>query len=282
MLIQNTSDVELVAAIKTSIKNMTPLSVVRCGDGEMHILKQASDFPAEQQQITHHHALCNIQHREDIWTCVTHTSPHPGSLKPNTCECYLTDDTSKKWRGLAKEIIAYSIKYSDYVGLVVPGRNVHYYNISDEILKRYDIDSKQLSVISSLFPLDPMFGSIDSFKSIINGNDIHIITPNVERFKNGKIEELLGVNVTYTDISGAQSHTIEMRAMVKQSIIDTPTKIILFGGGYAIKSLIPWAANELGKIALDIGSVLDAWSGLQSRHMFMKDELSHLNWIKNN
>ncbi len=282
MIVQNTTDLELIDAIKLSIKNKTPLSVVRCGDGEMHILKQAIDFPGEQQQLTHHHALCNIQFREAIWTCPTHTSLQPGSIKPNTCECYLTDNDSITWRGLAKDVISYSIKHADYVGLVVPGRNLHYYNISSGILKRYNIDSTQLNVISSLFPLDPMFGSIESFKSIINGNDIHIVTPNVERFKNGKIEELLGVNVTYTDISSDQSHTLEIRQQVKQSIIDNPTQIILFGGGYAIKNLIPWAATEFGKIALDIGSVLDAWSGLQSRHMFMKEELSHLNWIKNN
>ena len=56
--------------------------------------------------------------------------------------------------------------------------------------------------------------------------------------------------------------------------------IILFGGGYGVKSLIPWSAKELGKISIDVGSVLDAWSGYQSRHMFLEDRFKHLVWVK--
>ena len=61
MIVQNTTDLELIDAIKLSIKNKTPLSVVRCGDGEMHILKQAIDFPGNSSslRITMHYVIYN-------------------------------------------------------------------------------------------------------------------------------------------------------------------------------------------------------------------------------
>jgi len=278
IITQNTSDLALITAIKTAVRNQTKLSVVRCGDGEMHILKNVGDFPREQQGLTHHHSLCLIQYREGVWKCIKHAPADPNSLKPNTCECYLTDPISINWRNTAREIIKYSIANADYVGLTVPGRNANYYTIDKHILKRNGIN-KDLRTISSLFPREHTFGSLKSFKEIIQGRDIHIITPNVKRFKNGNIDRILGVRVTYTDISGAQAHNQAVRDKVKYDIQTTQAQIILFGGGYALKSLIPWASNELNKISLDVGSVLDAWSGLQSRHMFMEDKFAHLNWI---
>lgn len=278
---QNTTDVQLVVAIKNAIKDKKPLSVVRCGDGEMHILKSLVDFPGEQQQLTHHHSLCLIQWRENVWRCTRHAPVNPNSLKPNTCSCYLKDPISGTWRELARELIRYAIKHSDYVGLTVPGRNANYYTITDTVLNRYAIDATELKTISSLFPREKLFGGIGSFRSIIQGNPIHIVSPNAERFKKGKLNELLGVHVTYTDISGKESYHVQVREKVKDDLIKTSAKIILFGGGYGIKSLIPWSAKELGKISIDVGSVLDAWSGLQSRHMFLEEKFKHLNWIKN-
>ena len=278
---QNTSDIELVQAIRKAVEYKQSLSVIRCGDGEMHILKNVDDFPGEQQKLTHHHSLCLIQWRENIWKCKTHAPANPNSLKPNTCDCYLKDQGSLEWRKLARDIISYAIKESDYVGLTVPGRNAHYYTITDNILKRYNIGSDKLKTISSLFPKEELFGGLENFKAMIQGNDVHFVTPNVQRFKAGKIEELLGVNVTYTDISGKESYHLEIREHIKNSLMQTKAPIILFGGGYGVKSLIPWSAKELGKISIDAGSVLDAWSGLQSRHMFLEDSFAHLNWIKN-
>jgi len=277
---QNTTDADLIIAIKKAVKHKQPLSIVRCGDGEMHILKREDDFLGEQQKLTHHHSLCLIQYRENIWKCIEHAPVNPASLKPNTCQCYLTDNKSLEWRKIARDVISYSIKESDYVGLTVPGRIAHYYSITDTILQRYGVNPHNLKTISSLFPREEMFGSLENFKKIIQGNDIHLVTPNVERFKNGKIENMLGVNVTYTDISGQESWHPDVREKIKKDLLITKAPIVLFGGGYGVKSMIPWAAKELSKIAIDVGSILDAWSGLQSRHMFMEEKFAHLNWIK--
>lgn len=277
MISQNIDTVTLVTAIKTAVSTLSPLSIVRCGDGEMHILKNKTDFTGTRE-LVHHYSLCLIQFRENIWTCSTHK---PIGNKPTTCKCYLDNNKSLKWRSLAREIISYSIKNSDYIGLTVPGKNANYYSISKDILNRYNINTNSLRTISSLFPREESFGSLESFKEIIQGNAVHFVTSNVQRFKDNKIHELLGVSVTYTDISGNPVMAdATMLKRIKKDIINTTAPIILFGGGYGVKSLIPWSAKELGKISIDVGSVLDAWSGYQSRHMFLENQYHYLNWVK--
>ena len=279
---QNTSDIELVQAIRKAIKHKQPLSVIRCGDGEKHILKNVDDFAGEQQKLTHHHSLCLIQWRENIWKCKTHAPVNPTALKPNTCSCYIQSPISEEWRRSARGVIQYAIKEADYVGLTVPGRNAHYYTITDNILQRYGIEYNKLKTISSLFPREELFGSLENFKSMIQGNDVHFVTPNVQRFKAGNIEDVLGVNVTYTDISGKETWHSDVRQRIQTELRNVSAPIILFGGGYGVKSLIPWVAKEFGKVGIDTGSIIDAWSGLQSRHMFMKEEFAYLNWITHN
>jgi len=270
----NTTNLDLIKAIKHAIKNKKPLSVSRCGDGEMHILKNEMDFSLHNHKLTHHHSLCSIQFREKIWVCDTHK---PINNNKQTCDCYLNSDESKKWLNTSRDIISYSIKHSDFIGLTVPKKLPQYYSINKKVLSRYGIDTNSLKTISSLFPLDKNFSSIESFKKIIQGQGIHIVTPNVKRFKQNKLDKMLGVTVTYTDISDNIAY--KLRHEVFESIKNTREQIILFGGGYAIKDLIPKSSKELGKISIDVGSILDAWSGYQSRNMFLNDELKHLNWF---
>lgn len=277
MIQQNVNTPSLISAIRHAISHSSPLSVVRCGDGEMHILKTPNDFAEDRQKTIHYHSLCTILARENIWRCNVHSQ---GTAKPIACNCYLKDGKVISWLKESREIISSSIKNSDYVGLVVPEKNLNYYSISKDIIRRYGIDPEKLKVISSLFPREEMFGSLNSFKSITRGKGIHIITPNVDRFINGGLDKLLGVNISYTDISGGNAYEPNIRNLVKEAIKITDKQIILFGGGYGIKDLIPWSSKEYGKISLDLGSVLDAWSGYQSRLMFLEDRFKHLNWIK--
>jgi hypothetical protein len=274
---QNTTDSELVFAIKNSIRNLTPLSVVRCGDGEMHILKSLSDIE-KGDQLVHHHATCLNLARDYVWRCPVH-SPISAGNKPIACDCYLNVKDHINWRDNAREIISYAIKHADYVGLTVPGMNPRYYTISSNVLNRYGINHN-LKLISSLFPREKIFGSLASFREIIQGNDIHIVTSNVDRFYSNNIQEKLGVNITYTSISGKPAHSKEIRELVKSDLQRTAAKIILFGGGYAIKDLIPWSSKEFGKISIDVGSTLDAWSGYKSRIMYEKPEFQHLIWTE--
>ena len=277
MIQQNINTPELISIIKNSIYNSLPLSIVRCGDGEMHMLKNPNDFIQKSHKLIYHRSMCINIHRDFNWKCAVHSNTIE---KPKACECYLKVPRFLDWINNSKKIISYAIKYSDYVGLVVPGKNSNFYSISNDVIGRYGINTNKLKIISSLFPGEETFGSLNSFKSIIQGNDIHIITSNVDRFVKGDIDKLLGVNISYTDISKGRSIDPNIKTHVKESIKNTDKQIILFGGGYAIKDLIPWSSKKYGKISIDVGSVLDAWSGYQSRRMFLDSRFEYLNWIK--
>ncbi len=265
MIISNT---ELISKIKNSIKDKTPLSVVRCGDGEFHLLKNENDFDQRARAI-HRSSITDILKRNNVWLCKTHE---------HSCECYLKSNEALAWIGEIRGYIVNAMKSSDYLGLTVPGKDIRFYGISNEILRRHGIDPIAKKTISSLFPRSHEFGSLLNFRNLIQGNGIHIITSNVERFKNINFGNILGVNVTYTDISGNRSY--KQRAVIKESIIASNKKIFLFGGGGAIKDLIPWSAKTIGAVSIDVGSVLDAWSGYRSRLMYLQPEFQHLLWIK--
>jgi len=279
ILKQNVTDTQLISAIKRAVNELKPLSIVRCGDGEMHFLKTYTDFDDRDMKV-HHHAMCLNLHRDRVWRCNVHSPIDTVGPKPLACDCYLKDPMYKRWISHARQIVSDAIRNADYIGLEVPGLNPRYYTIDSAVLQKYNINHNNLKVISSLFPRERAFGSIDSFRDLIQGNDIHIVTANVDRFRQSNINEKLGVNVTYTDISGMPSYKTNIRELVKSSVGKTSEKIILFGGGYGIKDLIPWSSKEHGKIAIDVGSVLDAWSGYKSRIMYEKPEFQHLIWTE--
>ena len=54
------SDDEIVNIINHHIKNSIPLSISRCGDGEMHILKNENDFYTDNAKIIHHSSMISI------------------------------------------------------------------------------------------------------------------------------------------------------------------------------------------------------------------------------
>jgi hypothetical protein len=264
----NVSIQDLLLNIENSIKNKKPLSVVRCGDGEFHLVKTIKDFNERDVKI-HRSAINNILKRNNIWQCKTHE---------HSCECYLKSNEALAWIGEIRGYIVNAMKSSDYLGLTVPGKDIRFYGISNEILRGHGIDPVTKKTINSLFPRSHEFGSLSNFRNLIQGNGIHIITSNVERFKNINLGNILGVNVTYTDISGKRSY--KQRTFIKESIIESNKKIFLFGGGSAIKDLIPWSAKTMGAVSIDVGSVLDVWSGYRSRLMYLQPEFQHLLWIK--
>lgn len=270
----NVSNKDLLSKIKDSIKNKQPLSIVRCGDGEFHILKNKNDFN-KKTSLTHNGAMRNILIRNNVWECKTHVSPTGKQL---VCECYQDQQIVTAWINNIRGFISEAIKNADYVGLIIPNEDDQFYGILPHILLRHGINPDSIKPINSLFMRTPEFGSLSSFKNIIQGNDIHIITPNVSEFKKAGIADLLNVNVSYTDISTDRSY--KLRDSIKESILKSDKKIFLFGGGSAIKDLIPWSAKTKNAVSIDVGSVLDAWVGLNSRPVYTTLKFKHLEWKK--
>lgn len=268
-------DNQLLHIIKKAIHLQSPLSVSRCGDGEFHLLKKEDDFLNDKWKKVHHDSICLILNRNKIKRCEIHNQSRPPD-RVGGCKCYLNDGDAMSWIKMMRERIISTIKNSDYIGLNVPHKQEFLYGISSNVLAKNGIDVKELNVVNSLFPRMPEFGSIEGFKSIIGNHPIHFITSNARAFKQRRINELLKTEITYTDISGDRSY--KYRDKVKHDIEHTDAKLIFFGGGGGIKDLIPWAATEHGKIAIDVGSIMDPWSGTQSRPVYEKPQFNYVKW----
>lgn len=268
----NVDNEDLFNKLRYSIKNKQPLSVVRCGDGEFHLLKNEYDFDERSRPI-HRSAMTDILNRNGIWKCPIHSFPD-GKIR--ACKCYLDSTIAMGWINEIKDYIISAIKTTDYLGLLVPNKDPRFYSINNDVLTRHTINVSSLKIVNSTFPRSPGFGSLSSFKDIIQGNDIHIITPNVNRFKESNIDKMLGANISYTDISSDRSY--KLRNQIKSSIKGSCKKIFLFGGGGAIKDLIPWAAKEMNAVSIDVGSVLDGWSATPSRKYIDNSSFSYLKW----
>ena len=269
----------LISRIRHCIQNGLPLSVIRCGDGEFHLIKNSSDFTDSRKLKVHYGSMNVILKRNKIWKC----PHHPGNIDKSTkkpCSCFLgnyeEDPIALKWKNTMKGYVIEAIKKSNYVGLTVPGKDEAFYGIDESILQRNGIDTNVLVNIDSLFSRSKDFASLPSVRSLIDGNDVHIVTNNVNAFIKSEISKKLRCNVTYTDLSHDRAYVL--RDKIKEDISNTSTKIILFGGGATIKDLVPWAAKNYGKIAIDVGSVLDPWSGTPSRLAFDQPNYKHVKW----
>lgn len=276
-----TSTKNLIKRIKHCIQNGLPLSVVRCGDGEFHLIKNASDFKTPGHLKVHYGSINVILKRNKIWECPN----HPGNVDRSTkkpCSCFLkkyeNDPVALKWKDMMKAYVIDAIKNSNYVGLNVPNKLEAFYGIDESILQRHGVNTDVLVNIDSLFSRSKDFATLPKMRQMIDGNDVHIITNNVKAFIDTGISKKLGCNVTFTDISSDRAY--KLRDVIKQDISKTDAKIILFGGGGAIKDLIPWAAKNYGKVAIDVGSVLDPWSGTPSRIMYDKPEMNYVKWVQ--
>jgi hypothetical protein len=112
-----------------------------------------------------------------------------------------------------------------------------------------------------------IFGSVDLFKEILQGNSLNIITPYVNRMEDRNISKLLGVDVTYT--LNPENINLNNRDLVLRSFDKIKSNVVIMGVGL-LKDYGVILKEEFGKIALDMGATMDAWSGIRSRAWFGK------------
>jgi hypothetical protein len=252
------SDAELFNAIKNSIKNKTPLSYIRLGDGEIQIMKipQHCNTPDETNMrkiaLTHICKRYNVDFNED-------------------CEFLLR----------CKKIIIDSINASDYLGLFTPEEigelaikgmriNANRYAPNKEILNYYNIDSSKLKICSVMFNKGIELGIISNFKKLIGDQRITMITNQTANLKaNKKFQEVFGDSVDFINIKhehgNPNAKALSQRVWLRSQFKDIKNHIVLLGVGHAAKDLCNELKNDWGKCAIDMGSVLDAWAGIISR-----------------
>jgi hypothetical protein len=237
----NTSVDQSIDLIKEKIKSNTPFSFSRFGDGEIHAFNRSFEPQFEMRGC-----------RE--W----------GYQYPSQINVYY-DDT--------KKVILNSLKYSDMIGLmdgdndIFKGRNLNKQNwsFSKKSLNDNGIDTSKFLITDHMLPRSEKFGKIENFKEILQGKTLNIISPNTEKLKQKNLSKLLDADVTFT----YQPNSINLRNRDEfiQNFKNIKSDVVLVGCGLQ-KDYVVYLRHNYGKVAIDVGALLDAWAGIQSRPWF--------------
>lgn len=237
----NTSVEEAIDLIKEKIKSNTPFSFSRFGDGEIHAFNRTFEPQFEMRGC-----------RE--W----------GYHYPSQLNTYYDDCTA---------VILNSLKYSDMIGLMdaqnelFKGRNLNKQNWSFSQKSLNGIDTSKLLITDHMLPRNKKFGKIENFKEILQGKSLNIISPNTEKLKEKNLSKLLDADVTFTH----QPNSINLRN--RNEFIDgfkhIKSDVVLVGCGLH-KDYVVYLKYNYGKVAIDVGALLDAWAGLLTRPWFHK------------
>jgi len=256
------SNEELLNKIKLSIKNKTPLSYIRIGDGEIQILKtpQHCDTPEE------------VKIRQDALTTI--------------CKRYnevFTEDCSfiNKFR----KIIIDSINDSDYLGMftyqeIIDLNNAGFYDIDDryvpnkKVLEFYDFDFNKIKTCSPMFNRFPGLGIVDNFKKLMGDERITIMTDMSEELKtNKKFQNTFGDNVDFISVKHTHATNTDkaffQRDQIRSQFKNIKSHVVLYALGGGAKDLCNELKNDWGKCVIDMGSVIDAWAGRISRPSYL-------------
>ena len=266
----NVSNEYIINKIHESIKNKTPFSCTRIGDGEIHILMKEKHINNQYELRQHQVIIRSILKRHNV------KSNHLSFLN-----------------NFRNQLIS-SIKNSQYLGIPnIENFNDQWkliYHLKIKVLNYYDIDVDKLKICDATINRSPEIGDISNFKNLINNNPIHIITSRENELKNiSKIHNILNVPITYTSLNHAEGSNTErsffQRNVLLKKIRNIKEHIILYGLGGGAKNICNVLRSDYGKCAIDMGSVLDAWSGIISRPKY-NNEYSHCmigdkkNWKK--
>lgn len=239
----NITNEEFIDKLKKSIEFNTPLSFSRFGDGE----------------------ICFINNNV------------PDSIIQNYLRStykYMDIETAKKD---VLNIINNAISETDIIGIMDKNNEIskrisydeNTWSIKSEYVKRLRKE-KELIVADHMVTRGEILGNINSFKNIIQGNGVAIISPFVKLLKENNIQNLLGVDVNFVETSMGMNLNDRPNMFLKFDKIKEP--IVIYGCSLMGKDFAVHLKNR-DKIALDFGSTLDAWSGLFTRPWFQRNGL---------
>ena len=236
---------ETVEIIKSKISTKTPFALTRFGDGEIYILNRSGGGSFEEKNCK-------------LW----------GYEYPQEVNQFYDD---------AGKIVKNAFVKSDIIGLMDPKTKIvsvaYSYNVwSIEKFKAelWGTDLKNMKVCDHMIARSRQLGSIESMKNILNGSAVNIVSPNVEELKQRKLENKLEVEVGFTN----HSHSINFRNRDEflKSFENIKEDVVLLGVGLQ-KDYGVILRDEFGKIVIDMGATMDAWSGIVSRPWFNKGNM---------
>ena len=234
---------QTVDLIKEKIKSNTPFALSRFGDGEIRMLNR------------------NSPDNHKIRSCKNWGYSYPTQVND------LYNDASL--------ILLNAIKYSDVIGLMDSNndtaKRINYkesvWSIREHFLNDNGIDVNGLKITDHMFPRSEEFGKPENLREILQGKTLNIISPNTELLKTKNLDNLLDTEVTFTHHSN--SINFRNRNEFIDSFKDIKSDVVLVGCGLQ-KDYVAYLKHNHGKIAIDAGAMLDAWSGLETRPWFKK------------
>lgn len=231
--------------LKEKINKLQPYSFTRFGDGEIYILNKKS-YPSFE------HRACNEWGYQ-----------YPSEVKQFYNDAYI--------------IIQRALKNSDLIGIMDPSCsivNLNYsptiWSIKKQVLNEWGIDLESKQICDHMLCRSEEFGSTDSMKHILNGKSVNIISPNTELLKQKNLCDKLNTDVTFTQHD--KTINLNNRSEFIKSFKHIKSDVVLLGVGIQ-KDYGVILRDEYGKIAIDMGATLDAWSGIISRPWFNQGNL---------
>jgi hypothetical protein len=254
LLTPNISIVDTVQLIKEKIETKTPFALTRFGDGEIYVLKKSysKEF---------------LESRCKMW----------GYNYPEESDDFVND---------ASTIIKKAFVESDVIGIMDPNTKVvkifyngNLWSIERERAEQLGRNLDDIKICDHMISRSFELGNIDSMKNILNGHSVNIITPNTELLIPKQLENRLETEVGFTH------HSTDVNFRNRDEFLKSFEKIkedvVLFGVGLQ-KDYGVILRDEFGKIAIDMGATMDAWSGIASRPWFRKGQIQEHLLVEDN
>jgi hypothetical protein len=243
----NISNEDLLEKIKTSIKNRIPLSLTRFGDGEIRHLKDC----VPDSWIEYYNTSWGINSREEGLS-------------------------------LIYKIIKDGIEKSDVIGIM--DKKSHVCEIIGYDYETWGIPSNFLEdkdkiICDHQISRSPELGDVTGFKKIINGTSLCLISPRKNLLEGMGLEKKLDASISFLEVP--EGINLKERDKIINSFDKIKEDVVVFGCSVRGKDF-GVHLKQRGKIALDLGATLDAWSGLVTRKWFERGNIqSHCLIIKN-
>ena len=251
----NINKEQTIKLISEVIKDPKPFLLCRFGDGEKWIMCEEL-LPHRVKAMgkcgLHFHTpqeykIINDSLREDLINCLA-SADVIGILDPNADNGFHMKYNKEVW--------------SLPMSLVREVRGNKQNLVCDHLIFR----SKELG--------DPY-----KLGKILGDTPINIVTSNANKLRHHKIDQILGCPVTYTELEYSNAFgNVSIKPDKKNELYYKKEEVIarlesikedvvLFGTS-AIGKYVGHVLKSKGKVALDVGSILDAWGGNPSRQWY--------------
>ena len=239
--------IQIVRLIKQHLSTKTPLSIIRLGDGEGEVIGYPEYIPPE--------------------------------IFESRLRVYFGKHViSKQHREIFIQEVRDAVKHADVIG-APPGSEVTNYTAVRFFLEHYQLVKPDAKIAS--LSLHRNLQELGLYKDILYGLDeLGIVTcrdvedpiKQIFNIKNILVYKIPEDVKRAKDKNAVERHFPERFEQLRATLqVPKPGMLFLVGGGALGKVYCRWI-KERGGIALDIGSIFDAWAGLNTRKYMNNDD----------